>query len=115
MLTQKLNYQRAVEQMLRPLLTKAGLHVEKLDKMAAQNQSELRRIFENNKTEAARHASLEMAAIRKEVQQRARALQNPANLPVLPYTAINLERIFLFGKRMSAASEGRISRRAIAG
>jgi hypothetical protein len=64
--------------------------------MTAQNQSELRRIFENNKAEAARRSSLEMAAIRKKVQQRARALQNPANLPVRPFTAINLDPIFIW-------------------
>jgi hypothetical protein len=95
-LTQQLNYRRAVEQELKPWLTKAGLDVEKLDKMAAQNQSELRRILDNNKPEAARRASLEMAAIRKELQQRARALQHPANLPVLPFTAINLDPIFIW-------------------
>jgi len=95
-LAQQLNYRRAVELELKPLLTKAGLDVQKLDKMAAQNQSELRRILANNKPEAARRGSLEMAAIRKEVQQRARALQNPTNLLVLPFTAINLDPIFIW-------------------
>jgi hypothetical protein len=95
-LAQQLNYRRAVELELKPLLTKAGLDVQKLDKMAAQNQSELRRTLANNKAEAARRGSLEMAAIRKEVQQRARALQNPANLLVLPFTAINLDPIFIW-------------------
>jgi hypothetical protein len=96
LLTQQLNHRRAVEQVLRPFFTKAGLDIEKLDKMAAQNQSELRRIFQNHKMEAARRASLEMAAIREGVQRRTRALQNLANLPMVPFTAITLEPIFIW-------------------
>jgi hypothetical protein len=96
LLTQQLNHRRAVEQVLRPFFTKAGLDIEKLDEMAAQNQSELRRIFQNHKAEAAQRASLEMAAIREGVQRRARALQNLANLPVVPFTAIPLEPIFIW-------------------
>jgi hypothetical protein len=96
LLTQQLNHRRAVEQVLRPFFAKAGLDIEKLDKMAAQNQKDLRRIFQNHKDEIAQRASLEMAVIREGVQRRARALQNLANLPVVPFTAITLQPIFIW-------------------
>jgi hypothetical protein len=96
LLSQQLTYRRAVEQVLRPFLAKAGLDVEKLEKMAVQNQSELRRIFQNNKAEAAQRASLKMAAIRERFQQRARVLQNHANLSVVPFTTMTLEPIFIW-------------------
>jgi hypothetical protein len=96
LLTQQVNHRKSVAQVLRPFFTKAGLDIEKLDKMSAQNQSELRRIFQSHKAEIAQRASLEMAAIREGFQQQARALRNLAGLPVVPFTAITLQPIFIW-------------------
>jgi hypothetical protein len=97
--SQQLAHQRAVEQVLRPVLTKAGLDVEKLKNMAEENQSEVRRILQNNKAEAAQRSSLEMAAIRERFQQRARTLQNRANPFVVPTI---LQPIFIWVTDLSS-------------
>jgi|SRR5215472_13765891 len=108
LLHQQQNHRRAVEQVLRPFFTKAGLDIEKLDKMAAQNQSELRRIFQNHKAESAQRASLEMASIREGVQRRTRALQNLANLPMVPFTAITLQPIFIWQTHVDSFRDSHI-------
>jgi hypothetical protein len=97
--SQQLAHQRAVEQVLRPVFTKAGLDVEKLNKMAEENQSEVRRILQNNKAETAQRSSLEMAAIRERFLQRARTLQNRANPFVVPTI---LEPIFIWVTDLSS-------------
>jgi hypothetical protein len=97
--SQQLAHQRAVEQVLRPVLAKAGLDVEKLKKMAEENQSEVRRILQNNKAKATQRSSLEMAAIRERFQQRARTLQKRANPFVVPTI---LEPIFIWVTDLSS-------------
>ena len=77
---QRLKNRQAVAQVLKPFLTKAGLDVDKLDKVLAQNQNELRKTFEHQKAAVAKHSSRERDAFRHAVELGYEAAQHLAKL-----------------------------------
>ena len=69
-----LKNQRAAGKMFDSTFTKAGLDVGKLNKMLAQDQRELRGLFQKQGAEAAKHFSAAEAAYRQGVAARTKAL-----------------------------------------
>jgi hypothetical protein len=78
---QRLKHRQAVGHVLKPFLTKAGLDVDTLDKVLAQNQSELRSHFQQQKAAVAKHSSAERDAFRHAVELGYEATQHLANRP----------------------------------
>jgi hypothetical protein len=85
--------QRAIGKLLEPVLAKAGFPAGKLTTMLAQNQKELRDLFQQEKAEATKHFSAAEAAYRARVAARAEALE----LLSKPFTSsfITLAKPFL--------------------
>ena len=79
--SQRLKNRQAVGQVLEPFLTKAGLDVEKLNKILAENQSELRRNFQKQKVEASKHLPSERDAFRHAIDLGRKASEYLANRP----------------------------------
>jgi hypothetical protein len=78
---------RAVDKLIEKFFTKAGLDVDKLNKMLAEDQSELRRLFQTKKADAAKHASSIEGAIRQNneaLHQTLELLPNPNLSFVVP-------------------------------
>lgn len=79
--SQRLKNQQAVEQILKPFLTKAGLDADKLNKVLEQNQTELRRNFRKQKADAAKYLASERDAFRRAIDLGHKATQDLAKAP----------------------------------
>jgi hypothetical protein len=79
--SQSLKNRRAIEQLIKPALAKAGLDIIKLNELLAQNQSERRKLFQAEKAAAAHSAAAQRNAFHQSVDEGAKAIQYLANPP----------------------------------
>jgi hypothetical protein len=91
---------RAIEQLLRESFAKAGVDIEKLDRMLADEQGEQRRRLEAQTAEAAKHLPAAHAAFRHAVDNRHRSLERLAALVPPPASwFVDLTPFIIFEKR----------------
>jgi len=79
--SQKLKNRQAIGQVLQAFLTQAGLDVDNLNKMLAQNQKALRSNFEQRKVAAAKYSSSEGDALRHALELGRKSLEHLATRP----------------------------------
>ena len=79
--SQRLKNRQAVGQVLKPFLTKAGLDVDQLNTVLAQNQNALRSNFQQQKAAAAKYSSLKQDALRHALELGRKSLAHPATGP----------------------------------
>jgi hypothetical protein len=78
---QRVKSRRAVGQVLEPFFRKAGLDVDGLNKVLAHNQDELRRTFQKQKVEAAKHSAPQRNAFHQAIELGHKALEHLGNQP----------------------------------
>lgn len=78
---QQVKSRRAVGQVLEPFVRKAGLDVDGLNKVLAHNQDDLRRTFQKQKVEAAKHSALRRNAFHHAIELGHKALEHLGNQP----------------------------------
>jgi hypothetical protein len=79
--SQNLKNRRDVEKLLRPLLAKAGLDVDELNKLLASQQAERRHNFEKQEAEVAKHSAAAREAFQRSIEEGYQASEYLKNLP----------------------------------
>jgi hypothetical protein len=79
--SQKLKNRQAIGQVLQPFLTQAGLDVDNLNKVLAQNQKALRSNFQQRKVAAAKYSSSEGDALLHALELGRKSLEHLATRP----------------------------------
>jgi hypothetical protein len=80
--SQSLKNHRDVEKILRPLLTKADVNIQKLDKLLAQNQVERRQNFQKQQADLAEYASAQREAFHRAIEEGYKSSEYLRNLPL---------------------------------
>src|SRR5215831_5681105 len=79
--TQRVKNRRAVAEVLEPFLSKAGLDLDKMNKVLAHNQDELRRNFQKQKNESAKHSASQKKTAHRAIELGHEALEHLGNRP----------------------------------
>jgi hypothetical protein len=79
--TQRAKNRQAVAQVLAPFFSKAGLDLDKVNGVLAHNQAELRRNFQKQKLETAKHSASHINALRGAIELGQKALKHLGNRP----------------------------------
>jgi hypothetical protein len=95
--SQRLANRRAIGTFLESYFTKAGVDVDKLNKMHAQNQSELRLILQERRAKLAEHLPSLEATFHHGIESRRRALELLAT-PINPFF-VTLDKPFLIWQK----------------
>jgi hypothetical protein len=95
--SQRLANRRAMGTFLESYFTKAGVDVDKLNKMHAQNQSELRLILQERRAKLAEHLPSLEATFHHGIESRRRALELLAT-PINPFF-VTLDKPFLIWQK----------------
>jgi hypothetical protein len=97
---ERLTSQRAIEQALKTSFAKAGVDIERLARLVADEQSEERRRAEKHMAEAVTHLPAAHEAFRLAVDNRRKSLAHLAGLVPLPASwFVNLDPFIIFEKR----------------
>lgn len=75
---------RYVERLLRPMLTKAGVNIEEVEKLVALSQTQRRQEFEKKKEDLASYGSAQMEAFQQAAEERYKSTEYLNNLPQAP-------------------------------
>jgi hypothetical protein len=84
----ELAYRRAVTQTLAKALSNAGANLGAMDRIAEERQSQLRRIFENERADLAQTVSERIVDFRASVKRRLETLNLLTNLDIPPHVEV---------------------------